>query len=133
MIVMHCLKPSHQLSMCAVPKHDQKWTPVTPPPAGWLCLNVDTAVFSSSSSSAVGVVVREYMGRCLMGCRRSFLCITAPEVAEGLALLCAVIIALDEGFHKVIMQSHCFSLINKVTASTRDRSMMALLLRILSL
>ena len=64
MIALHCLKPS-QSSRCAIPKEIVKWTP---PLAGLLCLNVDAAIFSSSSSLAVGVVVRDHLGKCLMGC-----------------------------------------------------------------
>lgn len=108
MIVMHSLKPSHHSSWCADPKHIKKRTP---PPVSWLCLNVDAAIFSSSPSSAVGVIARDHIGRCLMGCHQYFSGITMPVVAEALALWCAMVFAFDEDFHKVIMQPDCLSII----------------------
>ena len=57
----------------------------------------------------------------VVGCRQSFHGITISEIAEGLALHCVVSLALDEGLHKVIMQSDCLSLIKKVNA-TEDHS-----------
>uniref|UniRef100_K3ZEB9 RNase H type-1 domain-containing protein n=1 Tax=Setaria italica TaxID=4555 RepID=K3ZEB9_SETIT len=106
MIVLQCLKPIQSLR-CVVPKQVQKWTP---PPVGLVCLNVDATIFSSSSSSSVGVVVRDHLGIRRMGCRQSFHGITTPEVAEALALRCAVTLALDEGLHRVMIQSDCLSL-----------------------
>ena len=43
-----------------------------------------------------------------------------PKIAEALALCCAVSLALDEGLHKVIMQSDCLLLIKKVNATEKD-------------
>jgi hypothetical protein len=57
-----------------------------------------------------------------VGCRQSFQGITSPEFAEALALRHAVTLALDEGFHKVLVQSDCLSVIKNVNASERNRS-----------
>lgn len=118
MIAGHLLQPN-QSTRCASPKEVQKWTP---PPPGLVCINVDAAVFTASSSSAIGVVVRNHEGRCLMACRQSFRGITSPEVAEALALRRAVILAQEEGFSRAILRSDCLSLILKVNTSDRDRS-----------
>lgn len=49
---MHCLNPDKSIR-CAVPKQVQKWAP---PSSGLVCVNVAVVVFSSSSSSASGLV-----------------------------------------------------------------------------
>ncbi|OEL38211.1 hypothetical protein BAE44_0000770, partial [Dichanthelium oligosanthes] len=76
-----------------------------------------------SSSSACGVVIRDHRGMCLMmASRQLFHGVTAPEILEALALRSAIALAREEGFHKLIFQSDCLTLIKKVNAAARDRS-----------
>ncbi|RLM55204.1 hypothetical protein C2845_PM10G12940 [Panicum miliaceum] len=110
MIAAHCLKPS-QPPRCAAPQSRSKNGLHRP---DLVCINVDVAIFSSSSSSAIGTVFRNHMGACLLACRKSFCCIISPEVAEALALRCAVVLALEEGFHRVVLQSDYLALILKI-------------------
>jgi hypothetical protein len=46
---------------------------------------------------------------------------TLYESCNTQRLRCAMVLALDEGFHKVIVQSDCLALIQKVIVPTRDR------------
>lgn len=57
-----------------------------------------------------------------MACRKSFSSITSPDVAEALVLRCAVVLALEEGFRNVILQSDCLTLTLKINAPARDSS-----------
>ena len=50
-----------------------------------------------------------------------------PELAEALALRRAVALTCDEGFSRAVLQSDCFSVIQRTNASTVDRSLMGLI------
>jgi len=54
--------------------------------------------------------------------RKSFWGIISPQVADALALRHVVVLALDEGFHSVVLQCDCLALIPKINAHVRDRT-----------
>jgi hypothetical protein len=75
----------------------------SPPPKGFLMVNVDAAIFESSSCMRAGVVIHDSAGK-FVGtygeCTRD---VTSPELAEALAIRSAVLFAADEGLDKLIL------------------------------
>jgi hypothetical protein len=61
----------------------------------------------------IGVVIRDHNGVCLTDCSELREEVTAPELAEALALSRAVSLAADEGFDKVMVVSDYLSLVQQ--------------------
>jgi ribonuclease HI len=95
----------------------------SPSPEGMVFINVDAALFSSSKRMGVGVVIRDHIGNCLVACNQLLDEVTTPEIAEALAVRCALTLARDEGLDKIILASDCLSVVQRVNSSTRDRSL----------
>jgi ribonuclease HI len=95
----------------------------SPPLEGTVFINVDAALFSSSKRMGVGVVIRDHIGNCLVACNQLLDEVTTPEIAEALAVRCALTLARDEGLDKIILASDCLSVVQRVNSSTRDRSL----------
>jgi hypothetical protein len=96
-----------------------KWSP---PPAGLALINVDAALFSSSSSMGMGVVIRDSDARCLVACNERLEHVTDPELAEALACRRGLNLDRDEGFSKVMVASDCLSLVLRLQSAAKDRS-----------
>jgi hypothetical protein len=119
MICTHLYKPktaSRRESSTSTPK----WIP---PPAGFLLVNVDAAIFASTRQMGVGVVTRDHNGAFVAACGERYAEVVEPELAEALALRRAVLFASEEGFTKVIFASDCLSVIQRVQSPLFDRSM----------
>jgi hypothetical protein len=78
-----------------------------PPPEGWCCLNVDAALFPGENR----------MGWCCLNvdaalffCRKGMQGLPVPELAEALGVRCAITMVRARGFLKVVVVSHCLSL-----------------------
>jgi ribonuclease HI len=71
----------------------------------------------------VGVVIRDHIGNCLVACNQLLDEVTPPEIAEALAVRCALTLARDEGLNKVILASDCISVVQRINSSARDRSL----------
>lgn len=97
----------------------QKWSP---PPEGWLMINVDAAIFSHSGRAGYGVVVRDHLGAPVAAYRGCFDHTQSPEVAEALAVRQALVLAKNAGFQKIQVASDCLTLINKLQGTGLDRS-----------
>jgi ribonuclease HI len=95
----------------------------SPPPEGTVFINVNAALFSSSNRMGVGVVIRDHIGNCLVACNQLLDEVTPPEIAEALAVRCALTLARDEGLNKVILASDCISVVQRINSSARDRSL----------
>jgi hypothetical protein len=110
------------------PANHRRETPSTspqwsPPPEGVVVVNVDAALFSSSSKMGVGVVIRDHSGNFLVACSKLLDQVTAPEIAEAPAIRSAVTLAHDEGLKKVLLVSDCLSVIQRIQSPVRDRSL----------
>jgi hypothetical protein len=79
-------------------------------------VNVDATIFASSSSLAIKVAFRNYMGARLLAYHKSRNGISSSEIAEALALRYVVVLALEESFHSMVLQSDCLALILKTNA-----------------
>jgi ribonuclease HI len=118
MIELHLLKPipstRRDTNVSGV-----RWSP---PLEGTVYINCDAALFSSSRRMGLGVVIRNHIGRCVAACSELHEEVTAPEVAEALAMRRALSLAVEEGFSKIMVVSDCLSLIQRVLAPGVDRS-----------
>jgi hypothetical protein len=117
MIELHVLEPSSKHSRASI--CSPRWSP---PPEGTVLVNVDAALFSSSSWMGIGVVIRNHIGTCLIACSQIFDEVTAPELAEALAIRRALSLVQDEAFNKIILASDCLSVIQRIRASVMDRT-----------
>jgi ribonuclease HI len=110
------------------PTNHRRETPSTspqwsPPPEGVVVINVDAALFSSSSKMGVGVVIRDHSGNFLVACNKLLDQVIAPEIAEALAIRSAITLTRDEGLNKVLLVSDCQSVIQRIQSPVRDRSL----------
>jgi hypothetical protein len=95
-----------------------KWTPLPP---GLVLINYDATIFESDGGMCIGVVTRNHLGSCLVACRQHVEG-AVTRIWEGLALKHAVLMAIDEGFDKVIFVSDCLSLVQRLNSSTMHMS-----------
>lgn len=117
MIELHLFKPE------ASTRRDTSSAPRwSPPPEGSVFINTDAAIFSSSRQMGVGVVIRNHLGEFVAACSELLNEVTAPEIAEALAVRCALSLADDEGFGKVQVVSDCLSVIQRIDSTTIDWS-----------
>ncbi|KAK8511943.1 hypothetical protein V6N12_074632 [Hibiscus sabdariffa] len=90
----------------SVPVHRMERTDVwTRPPFGWICLNVDGAVSSTSSMASAGGLFRDTDGRWLLGFNK-FMGVTSPLFAELCAIYVGLKVAWDNWFEYVQVQSN---------------------------
>jgi hypothetical protein len=118
MILQHLYKTGTD-QRCETKISSIKWSP---PPVGIVSVNVDATIFSASNRMGSGVVIRDHNGACLATCSEHFEGITSPELAEAMAARQALCFAKSEGFEKVIVQSDCLLVVQRVNSSTTDRS-----------
>ncbi|KAK9043442.1 hypothetical protein V6N11_071786 [Hibiscus sabdariffa] len=89
----------------SVPVHRMERTDAwTRPPFGWICLNVDGAVLSSSCMGSAGGLFRDTDRRWLSGFNK-FLGVTSPLFAKLWAICIGLKVAWDNGFEYVQVQS----------------------------
>ena len=75
----------------------------------------------------IGVVIRNHIEDCLLACREHVDEVTAPELAQALALQRAVALTREEGFSRAIFQSDYLSVIQRIDALTVDSSPVGLI------
>jgi hypothetical protein len=101
----------------------------SPPLEGTVFINVDATLFSPSRRMGIGVVIRNHKGECLTAYSELQDEVTAPEIAEALALRRTVSLANDEGFDKAMVVSDCLSLILRLQSSELDRNMVGVVVQ----
>jgi ribonuclease HI len=118
MIELHIFKPdsSTRRETC---QSVSRWSP---PPEGTVHINVDAARFSSSRRMGIGAVIRNHKRECSIAWSELIQEVTAPDVAEALALRHAMSLAGEEGFDKLVIESDCLSLVQRVKSLEIDRS-----------
>jgi hypothetical protein len=94
----------------------------SPPPEGFLMINVDAALFSSSNCMGAGVVIRNHVGDFAGACGDYIHNVSSPELAEALAIRSVVIFASEEGMDNLIIASDCLSVVQSLNAKGMDRS-----------
>lgn len=127
MIQLHLFKQTTNQKRETTPS-----TPVwSPPSEGTAVVNVDAALFFASSRMGVGVVIRYHNGDFLAAYSQVHEVhdqIMTPEIAEAHAVRCAVALARGEGLDKVILVSDCLSVIQRINAPGRDRSLIGVVI-----
>jgi hypothetical protein len=71
----------------------------------------------------VGVVVRNHKGDFLAAQSQLLDEIMTPEIAEAHTIRCAVSLARDEGWNRIVLASDCLAVIQRIKAPERDRSL----------
>jgi len=94
----------------------------TPPPEGWIMVNVDAAIFERENRMGLGLVVRNHNGDFLAALTQGIDKITNPEMAETIAFRRAVRFAMQLPYNQVLIATDCLSLVNKLLVSGVDRS-----------
>jgi ribonuclease HI len=120
MILQHLFKHPASHSRETTTGRVPVWSPA---PEGVAVLNVDAALFSSTSTMGVGVVIRDHIGVFLSAFSQVRHEVTSPEIAEALAIRSAVTLAREEGLDSFILLSDCLSVIQRIRSSSRDRSL----------
>jgi hypothetical protein len=118
MVLMHSTKqptPHRCESNCLVPK----WTPS---PDGWLMFNVDATTFKEPSRIGVGVVIRNHVGDFKMAFCKKIHRVEDPDLAEALAVRCAVVFAKEHNLRNIIVALDCQNIIKKLQSPKLDRS-----------
>jgi ribonuclease HI len=87
-----------------------------------MMVNVDAALFSQSQRMGVGIVIRDHLGRLQAARRRYVDQVVTPELAEAIAMRCALEFTEDGGFQRIVVASDCDALVNKVNSTAIDRS-----------
>jgi hypothetical protein len=118
MILLHLFKPPKD-HRCESNRLSSKWTP---PPIGWMMINVDAAVFSDSPCIGIGVVVRNHFGEFIFASCQKRHVFADPELAEAIAVRLAVVYAKNLNFQHAIIASDCLSVVNKIKSPMLDRS-----------
>jgi hypothetical protein len=104
----------------------ERWTP---PPPGWICINVDAALFPNDLRMGCGVVLRDHHGGFILSASEGLNCFPAPELAEALAARWALTLARNHGVKKAVLISDCLSLIQRIVSPRRDRSSLGAVIR----
>jgi ribonuclease HI len=118
MIELHLFKPA-TTTRREIDTSMFRWSP---PPEGTVLINVDAAIFSSFRRMGIGIVIRNHNGECLVACSELREEVTAPEMAEALAVRRAMSLADEEGFRKLLVVSDCLSVIHRINSVMPDRS-----------
>ncbi|XP_039791741.1 uncharacterized protein LOC120657488 isoform X2 [Panicum virgatum] len=117
MFLLHVTQPKNQ--RCESNFSVSRWTP---PPIGRLMLNVDAALFKNPSRIGVGVVIRDHDGDFKMAFCKVMDRIKDPEMAEAMAVRCAVIFAKEKNLQHIVVASDCHNIIKKLQSQNLDRS-----------
>jgi ribonuclease HI len=114
---------THMYQSCTSPRRETSSAASWPPPMeGTLMINVDAALFYSSQSMGAGIVVRDHSGDCIAVCCDKIPNVTVPEMAEAMAIRCALSFARGEGFDNCICATDCLSVVQRVNSPGNDRS-----------
>jgi ribonuclease HI len=116
MVVLHMYDPVIPNSCDSVkPKY---WSP---PPEGWVMVNVDATIFQKANRMGLGIVVRDHRGEVLAARRQGIDMITNPEFAEAIAIIQAIVFTSELPYNRVVIATDCLSLVQKLRSEAMDR------------
>ena len=69
-----------------------------------------------------GAVVRDHSRRFIFSCHEGLNFFPAPELAEALAIRCALDITRDHDIRRVLLLLDCLSVVQRISSPSRDRS-----------
>jgi hypothetical protein len=102
-------------------------TPRVPSPPDTVLVNFDATIFEASGCMGTGVIITDHRGNFLAACQHYFEGIASPEYDESFALRRAVEVAREKGMDKVIFESNCLSLVQRLNSTIMDRSSVGLI------
>ncbi|KAE8709897.1 hypothetical protein F3Y22_tig00110328pilonHSYRG00789 [Hibiscus syriacus] len=112
----------HSMSNHVTPNQQVDWKSPEP---GWICLNVDGAVSSTTKHGAIGGVFRDNEGSWILGFNKA-LGILQPLHAELWAIYVGIQIAWDHGFEFLVIQSDSMEAVNLLNKSHAHSSPLSL-------
>jgi hypothetical protein len=106
MVMLHMYDPVSSNRCDSVkPKY---WSP---PPEGWVMVNVDATIFQKANRMGLGIVVRDHKGEVLAARRQGINMITNPKLAESIAVRQAIHFTSEVPYNRVIIATDCLSLV----------------------
>jgi ribonuclease HI len=97
-------------------------TGVTPPPEGWVMVNVDAAAFQKANRMGLGVVITDHRGEFLAACKQGIDKVTNPELAEAISFTRAILFASGLPYNQAIIATDSLSLVHKLQLDGKDPS-----------
>ncbi|XP_027173470.1 uncharacterized protein LOC113773121 [Coffea eugenioides] len=94
-----------------------KWTP---PPKGFICMNTDASLHMQERKVGWGIVARNDDGALVGAWAGSENRIGDPAVEEAMAIRKALIIAKQKGWGKIVLQSDCKAIIDKLNVKSAE-------------
>lgn len=91
----------------------------TPPTGATVTVNVDASILKHQGAAGIGVVARDSSGNVLAWRQRKVDFIQCPEMAETLALVEGVELAVSAGWREVLVESDCQAIIRDVNSQYR--------------
>lgn len=110
----------------AKPRPRKRWIP---PPTDVLKINVDGAFSPETGSAALGVIIRDWLGLPVLMAGRILLHCRDVEEAEAMACLEGIRMGARWPEKDVILESDCATVIEKLSLSEIDRSLVAPVIR----
>ncbi|KAF8779228.1 hypothetical protein HU200_002906 [Digitaria exilis] len=102
--------------------HESMMQSQSPPPEGWIKLNVDGSFVEATGDAGVGVIARNCKGEVLFTAWRViFQCANAAE-AEARACMEGVRLATQWAQGSVIIESDCARMVKALASNKEDRS-----------
>ncbi|KAL5771067.1 hypothetical protein ACOSP7_015221 [Xanthoceras sorbifolium] len=87
----------------------------TAPVEGWYKLNVDTSLRAIDCLVGLGAVVRDCNGLFMAGLSQKLVGSVSIEIAEAVAILNGLQLAINSGFTHIIDESDAFNVVNFIT------------------
>jgi ribonuclease HI len=104
-----------------IPADPKTFTSWSPPSPGCLKVNYDGAVFSETNKGEIGVIIRDERGLPMISLSQKIPFPGSSVLMEVLALRRALFLALEMGFHSVVMEGDSEVVVKAV--SKRDNSL----------
>lgn len=104
--------PERQVRRC-------KWEA---PPQGWVKVNSDAAFHTSSASGASGVIIRDREGKVLCAAAKHYEIMADAMTGEFLAARDGLVVAAQQGYDRIILESDNLTLVNMMHTGVDDRS-----------
>ena len=92
------------------------------PPSGRLKINIDGFFRPDVEVAGIGMVVRDEVGRCRAAFQRSISPISSFFQAEAEACRAGLLIAINQGWNDLILETDCAALVTALANSAEDLS-----------
>lgn len=90
----------------------------SPPPPGFLKLNVDGAIFPDQHRAGIGIILRDEKGCVVATYSKSESDVASPEFIEASALLRGLQFCAQWGVPKLVLETDCLLLVNALQSQT---------------